>query len=618
MTLLLWLLGLPAAAGVALLVAGHRADRAAAPVAVAVAAASVGLGATAAATRPSAIVPMLFGMPAGLSVDGLSAVPVTVVPAVLLAVALFASGDIGPDQARARFHGLMLLFAAAMLVTVTAADLLVLLAGWEVMGATSYALIAFWWHDPARTRSATLAFVTTRAADLGLYLAAGAALAGGATALGLDALAGLDGPWRDVAVAGIVVAAMGKSAQLPFSFWLSHAMAGPSPVSALLHSATMVAAGGYLLLRVQPSLASVSWAGPAVAWVGVLTALVLGVVAFAQSDLKQLLAASTCSQIGFIVLAAGVGATAGGALQFTAHAVVKSLLFLAAGAWLAALGTKHLPDLRGAARRYPLVGVTFSIGALALGGVPPLSIWVAKDEILAGALTVSPALYAVGLAAAAVSAAYAAKALFAVWGRPDSPSTAAAGGGPTRWQRLPFPVLAAAAVGISVLATPPLASWWRGTLGAAAEHGPAVWEMALSAAVGIPVVAAVGWTALRPAPDRPAGPLSSWLRGWLALELLATKGVAAPTMALARGLAAFDDRVIDGAVRGAAAATTSAARLSDAHLESDLGRTVRAVSGAARALGRRARRPQTGLLHQYYAQAVVALAVLAAVFVLMR
>ncbi|MFC7106648.1 proton-conducting transporter membrane subunit [Nonomuraea rubra] len=168
-----------------------------------------------------------------------------------------------------------------------------------------------------------------------------------------------------------MLAALGKSAQLPFSFWLSRAMAGPSPVSALLHSATMVAAGAYLLLRLQPLLAATGWAATLVAWAGALTALLLGGVALAQRDLKQLLAASTCAQLGFMVMAAGLGAVAGGAAHLVAHAAVKSLLFLGAGAWLFSLGTESLDELRGAARRHRLVGVTFAVGALALAGVPP-------------------------------------------------------------------------------------------------------------------------------------------------------------------------------------------------------------------------------------------------------
>jgi NADH-quinone oxidoreductase subunit L len=331
-TLLLgFVVGAPLLAGLALLVAGRRADRWAAPAGVVVAALVLAAAVPVAVVRPALDVPLLAGIPAGLGVDGLSAVLLVCVAAVTLAVLVYAAGEFGPGEARARFFGLMLLFAGSMLVTVAATTLVALLAGWEVMGATSYALIGYWWTDPQRVRAATVAFVTTRAADLGLYLAAGAALAGGAGGLRLDAVAHTSSPWVHVVAAGVVAAAIGKSAQLPVSFWLSRAMAGPSPVSALLHSATMVAAGGYLLLRLRPLLAATGWAGPVVAWVGALTALLLGAVAVAQRDLKQLLAASTCAQVGYIVLAAGVGQVSGGVAQLVAHAATKSLLFLTAG-----------------------------------------------------------------------------------------------------------------------------------------------------------------------------------------------------------------------------------------------------------------------------------------------
>ncbi len=365
--------------------------------------------------RPEATAPFLAGIDAGLAVDGLSAILVVTVAAVTLAVLLFSSGEFGRNEARARFTGLMLLFAGAMLVTVTATGLVLLLMGWEVMGATSWALIAFWWREPRRVAAANVAFLTTRGADLGLYLAAGAALAGGAGSLALAELPAATQPWLDLLTAGIVLAAIGKSAQLPLSFWLSRAMEGPSPVSALLHSATMVAAGAYLLLRLQPLLAVSGWAQPLVAWVGTATAVVLGLVAVAQTDLKQLLAASTSAQVGFMVLAAGVGGVAAGTSQLVAHAATKSALFLAAGAWLTALGTKALPALRGAARRYPLVGVTFTIAAASLAGLAPLSLWVTKDGVLAAALARSPALYVTGLAAAVISAVYSAKAAWFVW-----------------------------------------------------------------------------------------------------------------------------------------------------------------------------------------------------------
>jgi NADH:ubiquinone oxidoreductase subunit 5 (subunit L)/multisubunit Na+/H+ antiporter MnhA subunit len=596
---MLWLLiAVPLLAGGSLLVAGRRADRFAAPAGIAASAATLALAIACAVARPEVTASYLDGVAFGSRVDDLSAVMVVTVSVVLLAVLVFAAGELR----EARFNGLMLLFAGAMLVTVTATNLLTLLMAWEVMGAASYALIGYWWREPRRASSGTVAFLTTRAADLGLYLAAGAALAGGAGGLELTALRGLPDGWRDVVAAGVVLAALGKSAQLPFSFWLSRAMDGPSPVSALLHSATMVAAGAYLLLRLHPLLAATPWAATTVAWGGALTALLLGAVAVAQTDLKQLLAASTCAQVGFMVLAAGTAGVVAGTGQLVAHALTKSLLFLCAGAWLTALGTKQLPALRGAARRYPVVGTAFTVGALVLAGVPPLSIWVTKDHVLAGALHVSGPLYLVGLAAAALSAAYAARAATLVWARAETeqPSTGQVDG----WQRAPLPPLAAGAVLLGVLAVPAVWRWFADTLAVPAGPVPAWWELLVSGAVALAVAGAVASVRGRLPSPRP-------LRGWLGLEVAARTVVGKPLRATASGLARFDDRVVDGGVRAGAALGAAFARVVDTRVEWSVDGLVRGLGRGIRALGRLARRPQTGQLHHYYAQAVVALAVLA-------
>ena len=369
----------------------------------------------AAVQRSSISVPFMRGTDAGLAVDGLSALVLPAVAVVTLLVLIFSAGEHSAEPAR--FHGFMLLFAAAVAVTATASTLPALLIGWEVMGALSYALIGFRWREEKRVSAGLTAFITTRSADLGLYVAAGAALAGGA-GLALGDLQDARSPWLHVIAAGMLVAALGKAAQLPFSFWLSRAMEGPSPVSALLHSAAMVAMGGYLLLRIQPLLEASGWAAPTAAWIGAATALLLGAVAVAQRDLKQLLAASTAAQLGFVVLAAGVGSVAGGAGFLVAHAATKAALFLGAGAWLSALGTKQLDALRGAARRWPVVGGAFTVAVLSLAGVAPLSLWATKDHILAATLESGPALFVVALAAAALSAVYSGKALIVLWAEP--------------------------------------------------------------------------------------------------------------------------------------------------------------------------------------------------------
>ncbi len=639
---LLWsMVLLPAIVG-AVLAVNPRAERIAAPVAISTAAATVGLAVAVSVVRPSVSVPFVLGTDFALAVDTLSALLVPTIAFVAASALLVATGEIG--DARPRFYGLMLLFAAVALITATATTLPTLLFAWELMGAASYALIGFWWRDDHRVSAGLTAFVTTRSAAVGLYVAAAAALAGGA-GLALGDLADASPGWRHVIAAGVLVAAMGKAAQLPFSFWLSSAMAGPSPVSALLHSAAMVAMGGYLLLRVEPLLAVTGWAGPVTAWIGAATALLLGAVALAQRDLKQLLAASTCAQLGFVVLAAGVGSVAGGATHLVAHAATKALLFLAAGLWLTALGTKALPGLRGAGRRRPLLGVATGIGAVSLAGLAPLSMWATKDEILAAALEDSIALYVVGLAAAALSAGYAAKILVVVWRRASSEEAAQAQAlhdseqqGTREVPAVAYPPLAILATGAVVLGVLALGPWGE-ALGRSLD-GPdhpsaGAVELVISAVLALIMLGAVfRWGAPEP----------RWARGWLGLEAAARGAVVTPTLRLADALARFDDRVLDAGVMSLSGATLRVAQRAGRFDDRVLDGTVGSVSagalraadragrfddrvfdgavgwvvGRVRSLGALARRPQTGQLHHYYLQVVAVLAVGFLLLLLMR
>jgi NADH:ubiquinone oxidoreductase subunit 5 (subunit L)/multisubunit Na+/H+ antiporter MnhA subunit len=627
---------LPAASGIVLCLAGPRAHAAAIPVSLTTATVTAALAVVVAVTRPTLEIPFIAGAPIGLGVDGLSAVVLPAVVIVTLLVLIFAAaeGTTSPE----RFHGFMLIFAAAVAVTVTATTLPALLFAWEIMGAMSWALIGFHWRDDRRVQAGLVAFTMTRAGDLGLYLAAGAALMGGA-GLALTDLPAASSPWHDVIAAGIIAAALGKAAQLPFSSWLSRAMDGPSTVSALLHSAAMVAMGGYLLLRVAPLLEATVWAGITVAWIGALTALLLGAVAVAQHDLKQLLAASTAAQLGFVVLAAGVGSIAGGAGYLVAHASTKALLFLVAGAWLAALGTKQLSALRGAARRWPLVGVLFTVGALTLAGIAPLSLWALKDELLAVALQTSPVLYVVGLTAAALSAIYSGKALFIVWGKAHDAAEAGYDDELTgtrrigRVERIPLIVLASGAALLGILALPPVSEPLKAMLGESDTATPGAVELAGSAVLALAMLTLVA-VALRR-----RRPLPSWAVNWLGLERAVHVVVVRPTLALsetlarfddgfldrgllrmartavasARRLGQFDDTRLDGAVEAIArAGTVAGARAADADVRGVDG-AVEGVARQLRRLGTLARRPQTGQIHQYYAQIVI---VLAAVFVL--
>lgn len=604
----------PAALGILLLLVGRRADRAAGPVAVGATLAVTALAAMAALTRPVLSLPFLGIVQGGdfaVAVDGLSAILVITVAVVAAAVTVFAVVDLAPDVPRARFFGYLLLFTAAMLVTVTATTVPTLLVAWELMGATSYALIGYWWEVQGKMAAGTKAFVTTRAGDVGLYVAAGAALAGTGT-LVLDDLASADGAWRDVAAAGILVAALGKSAQLPFSAWLSAAMEGPSPVSALLHSATMVAAGGYLLLRMQPLLESTGWAAPTAAWVGAATALVLGAVAAAQKDLKQLLAASTGAQIGFVVLAAGVGTTAGGTAQLMAHAGVKAGLFIAAGAWLSALGTKQLAGLRGAARRHPGMGAAAVVAVVALAGVPPLSLWATKDEVIVG--VDGGALRIVSLAAAALAAVYAGKILIVILAPEAGKSRLNTGGSGTlkvpRAATVVAALLAISAVVLGSFALEPVAKAFKGLLGAEGEPSPGFADFLFSGALAVLVLLAT--IALR---SRLGALERTPLARWLGLGHLLWPR---PWLAVARAAAVVDERVIDRGVLGVAAVVRRGAVLIRRADHQLVDGAVRGIGAVTRRAGSAMRRPQTGLLHQYYFQAVVGLGALFLLLIVVR
>jgi NADH-quinone oxidoreductase subunit L len=562
----------------------------------------------------------MLGAELGVTTSGPAAVILPVILAVAALVLLAATAT--TETREARFTGLMLLFTAAAALTVLATSLPTLLLGWEVMGAASYALIGYRYADRRRVGSGATAFLTTRAADLGLYLATAAALAGG-TDLSLSSLASIEGGWRDVAAAGILVAALGKAAQLPFSFWLARAMDGPSPVSSLLHSAAMVALGGYLLLQVSPLLAATGWADDAAAWTGAATAVVLGAVALAQTDLKQLLAASTAAQLGFVVLAAGVGAT-------------SALLFLAAGAWLEALGSKRLSTLTGAARRWPALGLLAAVALLSLAGMPPLALWATKDAVLAGSLEHSLALYVVGLLGSAMAAGYAVKALvILVSHQPDvaphldeeEPGTR------TVSPRATFALvpLGLGAVALGLLAWPPVLESLPGD----APLAPAAWELAASTAVVVVVGALVASLVRRPsrADGRQRGVgarLVSWLHSWLGLEALVAAMVVRPVLRAADAAARLDDRVLARGVDLAAAVAlrlaAATARLDDGFLargvdrfstgtlqaahttargDAGLSATVSGVALGARRAGRLVRRSSaSGQLHVYYLQLV--------------
>ncbi len=603
-----WLVLLVPLAGAATVLAARRRHRLLLPLALAGSLASLAVGAWAAATGPAATWRWGRHLALALEVEGLARVMVVLVAAIALPVVAYAGVSLAHDRGLARLLGLLLAFVGAMSVLVTASNLLTLLVAWELVGIASWALVAHDWRQAEVAPLALHVFLTTRTGDLGLVAAAGVVLAVAGTT-DYDALAGLSGWPVHVVAGGLLLAAAAKSAQLPFSPWLFSAMAGPTPASALLHSATMVAAGAYALARTVPLLDAASWLAPAVAGLGLATALAGGVVASVQTDLKRALAASTSAQYGLILVAVGAGSAAAAGTHLVTHATLKALLFLGAGVALHTAGTLDLRRLR-LGRALPFVAATFAVGALALAAVPPLGAARSKEGILAAAVHRSAWLGAGVLAASFLSALYAGRLALLAYGpgpaslaRPGpilgagpvpgagsasdpSPSIVEDRGcsaikmlhnrtderppifergtleRPPAVERGALGGLAAATLALSALWLPGAADLVEDATGGALVAGEA-WELvasvlAVAAAAGlIALLSRRGHLASLGLPTRTQAAVGAWL----GLPALAEHLVVNPVLALSRSLAALDDRVVDAGVRAAVRVAAALSRL---------------------------------------------------------
>jgi NADH-quinone oxidoreductase subunit L len=336
----------------------------------------------------------------GLVLDPLAAVMLVMITFVSLWIFVFSLGYMAADEHFVRFFAYLSFFSAAMLGVVIANSLLLLFICWELVGLASYLLIGFWIHKPSAAAAAKKAFITTRIGDLGLFLGmlwlyqrSGTLLFydGGKGALENPALAALGASATAIALL-IFCGAIGKSGQFPLHVWLPDAMEGPTPVSALIHAATMVAAGVFLVARVYPifSLGSsgaehvVTPSLTVVVWIGVVTALIASLIAIAQADIKRILAYSTVSQLGLMMVSLGVGGVAAGIIHLIAHGFFKALLFLGSGSVIH--GCHEEQDIRrmgGLREIMPVTFVTYAIGMMALSGVPIFfsGAWT-KEEIL--------------------------------------------------------------------------------------------------------------------------------------------------------------------------------------------------------------------------------------------
>jgi NADH-quinone oxidoreductase subunit L len=406
-----------------------------------------------------------FGV--GIHIDGLAVMMLFMVTFVSFLVHVYSTRYMHGDRRYTHYFALLNLFTASMLLLVVADNTLMLLVAWELVGVCSFVLIGHWWEEKPNADAAVKAFLTTRTGDVGLmigvivlFFAAGTFNIAVINAKALDG--GIGHTLLVVSAACLLIGIIGKSGQFPLHTWLPDAMAGPTPVSALIHAATMVVAGVYLGARLYPVFFrgfSIGDGGVnAMALVGGVTIIIGAVLAFVQRDIKKVLAYSTISQLGYMVMALGVGAWVAAIFHLFTHAFFKSLLFLGAGS-VSESGSHHSFDMKGdmgGLRKYmPITFVTFVIGSLALAGIFPLAGFWSKDEILvtAGQTGYDAFLY-VGLIGAFLTAAYMTRCVYLTFfgefrghGEPhESPPTLT----------VPLVVLAAASVGAGFLNAQPL------------------------------------------------------------------------------------------------------------------------------------------------------------------
>ena len=595
---------------------------------------------------PSSLVPLLGGKAAAFSIDlafrydSMTAVMTLVVTGVGLLIHIYSIGYMAREKSYARYFAYLNLFTFAMLILVLGANLAVIFIGWEGVGLCSYLLIGFWFTKDAAANAGKKAFITNRVGDFGFLLGAGllifalgtvdtaritSLVEGGALSQGLATAAALF----------LFLGATGKSAQIPLYTWLPDAMEGPTPVSALIHAATMVTAGVYLVARMHRLFSFSGTALTVVALVGAFTAVYAASMALVQNDIKRVLAYSTISQIGYMFVGLGVGAYSAGVFHLMTHAFFKSLLFLAAGSVIHALsGEQDMRKMGGLRARIPTTYRVFLAGALAIAGIPGLAGFFSKDEILAAAWASGNRLvYALGLLGAAMTAFYMFRLIFLTFhGRERMEPEAAhhLHESPPVMIR-PLVVLAGLSIVGGYVGLPTVlggGNWFgrflEASTGTREFHLAAGTEyllMAASAAVAAGGIVLAWWIYVKHEgePARRLAARLNWvyrilIRKYYVDEI--TNGVfVGGAVALGRAAGWIDAHVIDGIVNGAAALIRAISRVSIRFDGVVVDGAVNGVGVASRMLSLVLKRLQTGYVYNYAMALVFGIAVILALVV---
>jgi proton-translocating NADH-quinone oxidoreductase chain L len=632
-----------------------------------------GLDGAAGARTPDLVIPL------GLRIDGLAALMFAMVTFIATLIHVYSMGYMSGDPGYHRFFSYLSLFCFSMLGLVASSTIFQVFAFWELVGVCSYLLIGFWFEETPNVVAANKAFVVNRVGDVGMLVGLGVLWsclgtfdiheinrtlrgadgdlhvvatgdggafaelrdpdAGGATVVDPATATPRRIPLWLLTVAGLGVFAgcAGKSAQFPLHVWLPDAMAGPTPVSALIHAATMVAAGVYLVGRFYPVFTPTVLL--TIAYAGAITLFLAATIAVVQTDYKKVLAYSTVSQLGFMMLGLGVGGWAAGLFHLMTHAFFKALLFLGAGSVYHAVHTYDLNRLGGLHRRLPVTSRTMLLATLAISGVPFFSGFYSKDAVLAAAVSFvgrpGNARHAPLLVVPAVGAALTAFYMFRMWillfrgesrgagahGHDDPVAHAHEGPPAMRWPlvllAIPTVVAGYPLFVVPLTGTPLLerALSWTEPYPipiAHAAHAIAFGISLVAAGAGIALALAFyEWRTFDAAEAaRRLRPLHAFLLHKWYIDDFYRAVFVRPTLAIARGVAGLDRRVLDGVVDGAAAATARVARLGGVFDRVAVDGAVNGLGRVVYMLGDYGRLLQTGRLRQYLTMLAIALAAL--------
>ncbi|MBI2247192.1 MAG: NADH-quinone oxidoreductase subunit L [Armatimonadetes bacterium] len=562
----------------------------------------------------------------GFQVDPLTAVMLLVVTVVGSLIFIYSIGYMHGDPRYPRFFAYMSLFAASMLLLVLANDFLALYAGWELVGLCSYLLIGFWFERPAAARASMKAFVTTRVGDLFMFLGILLIFLTLGTLNFEEIFEGVEagrmtGGLLTLAAVLVFGGAVGKSAQVPLHVWLPDAMEGPTPVSALIHAATMVAAGVYLVARMYPLFFGTPSheALTLVAYIGAITAIMAATIGVVQDDIKRVMAYSTISQLGYMMMGLGVLGFTAGVFHLMTHAFFKALLFLAAGSVIHAMHTNDIKQMGGLGQVMPYTYGTMLVGGLALAGIPPFAGFWSKDEILLEAYHHDQGLFIIGAVGAFLTAFYIFRMIIYTFTGTLRSHEAHPHESP-RVMTVPLVILAIFSTVVGFVGAP----WWDNPFhhfvrfeaaeGVAFDLNFAIMSTAIAAAGSLAALIVYRWQWVSSASLRRAvGPLYTAVVRKYYWDELYQFVIVRPVVWAARRLRTFDVYVIDGAVNAVGAVIVWFARLYRIFDLYVVDGAVNLIGWTAKTLGGVLRYVQTGRPQNYLL--VIALGVIALVVV---